>query len=142
MKIILIVSLLCLSFISSDIPEKFRCIVNPKEREDCGFVGIDRKKCEEKGCCYRKSVDGTPWCFYGRKEEEKKERKEDKEDEKEAEKEEKNEREFRPLNETEEIEKLKKFLDEEEEEKPKFQFRPFNKTEEEKEKERKKGKTK
>ena len=61
MKITLVVSLLCLSFI---ISEQLKCDLNSKERVDCGFVGVNRKKCEEKGCCYRRSVDGTPWCFF------------------------------------------------------------------------------
>lgn len=31
---------------------------------DCGFVGINQKKCEEKGCYFKISLDGTPWCYY------------------------------------------------------------------------------
>ena len=33
-------------------------------KKDCGFIGLNRKKCEDKGCCYRVSTDGTPWCFF------------------------------------------------------------------------------
>ena len=60
MKLILFISLLCLTFISS---EYLKCGVLPKDRKDCGFVGLNGEKCEERGCCFERSDEG-PWCFY------------------------------------------------------------------------------
>eukprot|EP00128_Syssomonas_multiformis_P009239 Colp12_sorted_trinity150504_noHs@21457 len=34
-------------------------------RRDCGYFGIQQNECESKGCCWRPSNDGSPWCFYG-----------------------------------------------------------------------------
>ena len=61
MKITLVISLFCFSFI---ISEQLKCDVSSDEKVDCGFVGLNRKKCEDKGCCYRASTDGIPWCFF------------------------------------------------------------------------------
>ena len=60
------------------------CNISPKSKIDCGFVGLNKKKCEEKGCCFIKSTDGSPWCYKGvnlEKEEKEKEEKEEKEKE-------------------------------------------------------------
>ena len=29
------------------------------------FCWNKSKKCEEKGCCFIKSTDGSPWCYKG-----------------------------------------------------------------------------
>ena len=63
MKMILFVSLLCFTF---NFSKPLKCRVLPKDREDCGFVGLNRQKCEDKGCCFERSVEG-PWCFYPEK---------------------------------------------------------------------------
>lgn len=37
------------------------------QRQDCGYLGIDQKQCQNKGCCWVPAEDGsndTPWCFY------------------------------------------------------------------------------
>ena len=59
---------------------KLVCNISPKNKIDCGFVGVNIKKCEEKGCCFIKSTDGSPWCYKGVSlENEEKEEKEGKE---------------------------------------------------------------
>lgn len=40
------------------------CSVKPEDRNDCGWLGIDRKNCEDRGCCYNDSVKGAKFCFY------------------------------------------------------------------------------
>jgi len=69
MRVMLLLSLLLLSVVISLEPKKtkLKCKIPPNERQDCGFVGLDRKKCEEKGCCFLKNNHGSPWCFNGTK---------------------------------------------------------------------------
>ncbi len=69
MRMILFLSLLLLSVVISLEPKKtkLKCNIPPNERQDCGFVGLDQKKCEEKGCCFLKNNHGSPWCFNGTK---------------------------------------------------------------------------
>ena len=40
--------------------------VNVTERVDCGHVGIDRKACEMRGCCFMPlgKNSNEPWCFF------------------------------------------------------------------------------
>ncbi|XP_074608015.1 uncharacterized protein LOC141860713 [Acropora palmata] len=38
-----------------------RCSIPPDD--DCGWVGIDQKHCEDRGCCWLPK-DKTNWCFY------------------------------------------------------------------------------
>ncbi|XP_067048373.1 uridylate-specific endoribonuclease C-like [Acropora muricata] len=38
-----------------------RCNIPPDD--DCGWVGIDQKHCEDRGCCWLPK-DKTNWCFY------------------------------------------------------------------------------
>ena len=72
MRMMLLLSLLLLSVVMSHEPKKnkLKCNIPPNERQDCGFVGLDQKKCEEKGCCFLKNNHGSPWCFNGTKVEE------------------------------------------------------------------------
>ena len=39
------------------------CNISGKDKKDCGYVGITQDKCEDKGCCFKKTNDGTPWCY-------------------------------------------------------------------------------
>ena len=44
------------------IPE---CAAVPKEqRTDCGWGGITRKQCLDKGCCFDNTQQGVNWCFH------------------------------------------------------------------------------
>jgi len=45
-----------------------QCDVYPSERLglDCGYPGISRDTCRQRGCCWDTSVRGVPWCFYGK----------------------------------------------------------------------------
>ncbi|XP_023571645.1 trefoil factor 1 [Octodon degus] len=40
------------------------CDVQAKARKNCGFSGITRKECEDRGCCFNNKVRGVPWCFH------------------------------------------------------------------------------
>ena len=40
------------------------CAVNRLAREDCGYIGINQQRCEEKGCCWKADFL-VPWCFKG-----------------------------------------------------------------------------
>jgi len=41
------------------------CEVNPNERNDCGYYGINQNQCESKGCCWSPTdVQNAPWCFF------------------------------------------------------------------------------
>jgi alpha-glucosidase/lysosomal alpha-glucosidase len=46
-----------------------RCVVNPTERSDCGYHGINEDSCTAKGCCWKPETAKVdiPWCFYKRK---------------------------------------------------------------------------
>ena len=61
MKVLIFISLLILSYVQSNIS---LCDISNKERKNCGSFGISQKKCEEKGCCYKVTSDGSPWCFH------------------------------------------------------------------------------
>ena len=43
------------------------CELDREFREECGYYGINKKECEERGCCWK--VDEIesiiPWCFHG-----------------------------------------------------------------------------
>ena len=43
------------------------CILDREFREECGYYGINKKECEEKGCCWKIDDDDSiiPWCFHG-----------------------------------------------------------------------------
>nr|XP_058966459.1 integumentary mucin C.1-like [Pocillopora verrucosa] len=36
---------------------------NPKERWECGWLGIDQQTCEARGCCWDPSDPNKPWCY-------------------------------------------------------------------------------
>ncbi len=65
----LIISLLLFAFISCKFfketektTDGLSCTVERTKREECGSVGINQQKCEQKGCCWK--VDFlVPWCF-------------------------------------------------------------------------------
>ena len=48
---------------NKEVTENINCNILGKDKEDCGYVGIDQKKCEEKGCCFKITTDNTPWCY-------------------------------------------------------------------------------
>jgi len=50
---------------SAPSPPTNQCDVSENQRQDCGFFGIDQNGCENKGCCWRESNSGAPWCYYG-----------------------------------------------------------------------------
>ena len=43
------------------------CTVPRFERKECGYFGIDKKECEQRGCCWLADDIGSkiPWCFKG-----------------------------------------------------------------------------
>jgi len=43
------------------------CSVQPQDRSDCGFLGVDQGSCEARGCCWspvNPNPGNAPWCFY------------------------------------------------------------------------------
>ena len=50
------------------------CFIDKELREECGYYGIDKKECEERGCCWKVDDDNSiiPWCFHGLRNVEKK----------------------------------------------------------------------
>merc|ERR1712228_85106 len=40
------------------------CAAPSDERTECGMTGVTQGDCEDLGCCYKPSLDGTPWCFH------------------------------------------------------------------------------
>lgn len=45
------------------------CSLSDSQKIDCGYMGIDKTKCEMKGCCWvpvsvEAGLKDTPWCFY------------------------------------------------------------------------------
>ena len=65
--ILLLLSLIsCFCTPTERTKDQLSCAAHELLKKDCGFYGIDQKKCEEKGCCWKESsVKGVPWCFYG-----------------------------------------------------------------------------
>ena len=66
-----IIGLLLCAFVSGKFlydtqktPSGLSCSVNRLAREECGYIGIDQKRCEEKGCCWKVDLL-VPWCFKG-----------------------------------------------------------------------------
>jgi len=40
------------------------CEVSESSRQDCGYIGITKDQCVNKGCCWAESsTAGVPWCF-------------------------------------------------------------------------------
>jgi len=46
-----------------------QCIVDPKLRDDCGYLGITQGECESRGCCWSPTDPVYPWCFFSSNEE-------------------------------------------------------------------------
>jgi len=47
--------------------EREQCKVPDPFRGDCGFLGVTKAKCREKGCCYQHPAvpeDGAPYCYF------------------------------------------------------------------------------
>uniref|UniRef100_A0A8D0KNY4 P-type domain-containing protein n=1 Tax=Salvator merianae TaxID=96440 RepID=A0A8D0KNY4_SALMN len=40
------------------------CNVSPRQRRDCGYPGISRKTCLNRGCCFSGRIRNAKWCFY------------------------------------------------------------------------------
>ena len=42
------------------------CLIDRELREECGYYGIDKKECEERGCCWKVDEENSavPWCFH------------------------------------------------------------------------------
>jgi len=40
------------------------------ERKECGYMGINKQKCEAKKCCWRPLAKGStePWCYQPKSE--------------------------------------------------------------------------
>lgn len=38
--------------------------VAPSQRVDCGWIGITKQQCGDKGCCWDESVPNSKWCYY------------------------------------------------------------------------------
>ena len=43
------------------------CRVPRFERKECGYYGIEKKECEQRGCCWLTDEINSkiPWCFKG-----------------------------------------------------------------------------
>uniref|UniRef100_A0A8C9QLL9 Trefoil factor 3 n=1 Tax=Spermophilus dauricus TaxID=99837 RepID=A0A8C9QLL9_SPEDA len=40
-----------------------QCVFPAKERVNCGYPGIGKEDCNNRGCCFDSSTAGVPWCF-------------------------------------------------------------------------------
>mmetsp|Transcript_102077 Transcript_102077/g.202648 ORF Transcript_102077/g.202648 Transcript_102077/m.202648 type:complete len:370 (+) Transcript_102077:52-1161(+) len=52
----------------SAVKEHKQCLVPDALRRDCGFSGVTKQQCLEKGCCYRHPLtpgSGAPFCYFG-----------------------------------------------------------------------------
>ncbi|XP_072463043.1 trefoil factor 1 [Notamacropus eugenii] len=59
---LMITLMLGLSVLSQEASET--CIVDPKQRRNCGWSGITQQQCQQNKCCFDNKISGTPWCFY------------------------------------------------------------------------------
>lgn len=42
-----------------------RCSIGLGDRNDCGYLGINKEQCEQNGCCWSAVDDpGVPWCYH------------------------------------------------------------------------------
>ena len=60
MKAILLLLLLLFNVIQSANEE---CNLSKEYKIDCGEFGTNWSICEQKGCCFKVSFDGSPWCY-------------------------------------------------------------------------------
>lgn len=44
----------------------FECTIDTKERVECGYLGIARDECIQRGCCWEEAHSRFPWCFSKR----------------------------------------------------------------------------
>ncbi|XP_053164899.1 trefoil factor 1 [Hemicordylus capensis] len=44
-------------------PYACQCLMDVKDRKDCGFPGITAEQCTKQGCCFDARVSDVPWCF-------------------------------------------------------------------------------
>ena len=68
MYILFMLSLIstCLSDPTQRTITDLSCKVHNPHKKDCGFDGINQKKGEELGCCWKEDSDSKiPWCFFG-----------------------------------------------------------------------------
>jgi len=40
------------------------CEVNVESRKNCGWAGITKVQCENRGCCFNSNFVKSKWCFY------------------------------------------------------------------------------
>ena len=40
-----------------------QCTVPAKDRVDCGYPGVTKEQCNNRGCCFDNSIRNVPWCF-------------------------------------------------------------------------------
>ena len=45
----------------------FFCEIEKDKRVECGYSGIDKEECEDRGCCFKAEEENSvvPWCFKG-----------------------------------------------------------------------------
>ncbi|XP_010634782.1 trefoil factor 1 [Fukomys damarensis] len=60
--VLAVVLVLVLGTLAEDQTEA--CDVAPRQRQNCGFSGITRGQCEDRGCCFSDKFRGVPWCFH------------------------------------------------------------------------------
>jgi len=41
-----------------------QCFVSTFEKTECGYHSDNMMQCMSKGCCYKPSLDGSPWCYH------------------------------------------------------------------------------
>ncbi|KAJ1112850.1 hypothetical protein NDU88_001111 [Pleurodeles waltl] len=43
----------------------FQCAaIDPEKRTDCGYLGIGKKECKKRNCCFDSSVPNVKYCFF------------------------------------------------------------------------------
>ena len=68
MKKSLLITIICLCL--ANIAVQQQCTLSDPEKVDCGYMGIDKTKCEAKGCCWKPRTNrgdeknDIPWCFF------------------------------------------------------------------------------
>lgn len=41
-----------------------QCFVTTFQKTECGYHSDNMEQCMSKGCCYKPSLDGSPWCYH------------------------------------------------------------------------------
>ena len=52
--------------VSCSDPEFCDCVLDVKDRQDCGAEKITPKQCKAMGCCYNRKPHKAVWCFKKR----------------------------------------------------------------------------